>query len=64
MPKHGGCYLCCQKQDEVLVSVLDIRNALSVALCSQCRALDNDTLRGKLDSLAALLSNRTVSVPS
>jgi len=51
MAKHGGCFICGSKKDEVLISTPDMSTATSVALCRDCHALPNDALRRKIDAI-------------
>jgi hypothetical protein len=54
--KHSGCWLCGSATDEFLVSITvgiaDIE-APSIALCSDCRTLDQRELRIRARQLSA-----------
>jgi hypothetical protein len=51
MVKHGGCFVCGSKQDEVLISIPDLSAMESVALCRACHALPQVELRKKIERI-------------
>jgi hypothetical protein len=47
MCKHGGCYDCGSKENEILLSVSAMRQGkiISIAVCSKCYIKGKDMLK-------------------